>query len=580
MDEHHAALAEHAAVAVVHAVDGGVVLVVRAHGHQREHALIGPARAGAVHRRVAGHGMGEERGLAGGRVPDALAGGVAQPKAAGRGDAGVEILEIVKHLGNQIAHPRIVLDQPQPGNAAALGTGSGQRGRRQARDNRRFGQQQLGRRRVDASGQMHHAHRILHRHALHAAGLPIDLGAPQAGQYQRLASVHQMAAVELGRHMHRQIALAQPAPGGIGVGRGRGEVAAQREEHAAAAVQHQPYRFDGVDAVGARRLEAEHLLQPVEQRGRRLFPDAHAAVALHVAVAAHRAGARAFTPQVAAQQQQVDQHLYGGHRMRVLGDAHAPADDAALRADVDLAGGAQLRFAQAGLARQHFPAFGLQVCGQGLEARGVLGNEGVVENPAARGLLLEHMLHHALDRGQIAAGAHLEVMRADRRGAHGRHLELALRVLETLQAALVQRVEADDARAALVRRAQLAQHARVVGARVLAEDEDRVGMLEVLECHRALAHADLRAHAVAAGLVAHVRAVGEIVGAVLAHEQLVEKGGLVAGATRGIEDRLVGVGQRLQLRGNQGKGRIPFDGQVAIGLRVIAHGMRQAPLVF
>ena len=35
--------------------------------------------------------------------------------------------------------------------------------------------------------------------------------------------------------MHREIALAQRAPGGVGVGRGRGEVAAQREEHPAAA---------------------------------------------------------------------------------------------------------------------------------------------------------------------------------------------------------------------------------------------------------------------------------------------------------------------------------------------------------
>src|SRR3546814_3719587 len=73
----------------------------------------------------------------------------------------------------------------------------------------------------------------------------------------------------------------------------------------------------------------------------------------------------------------------------------------------------------------------------------------------------------------------------------------------------------------------------MVGARVLAEDEDRVGQLEVVQRYRALADADLRRHPRAGWLVAHVRAVGEVVGAELAHEQLVEERGLVAGAPGG-----------------------------------------------
>ena len=40
----------------------------------------------------------------------------------------------------------------------------------------------------------------------------------------------------------------------------------------------------------------------------------------------------------------------------------------------------------------------------------------------------------------------------------------------------------------------------------------------------------------AAGFVAHVRAVGEVVGAVFAHEQLVQERGFVRGAARGVED--------------------------------------------
>src|SRR3546814_5840795 len=88
----------------------------------------------------------------------------------------------------------------------------------------------------------------------------------------------------------------------------------------------------------------------------------------------------------------------------------------------------------------------------------------------------------------------------------------------------------------------------MVGARVLAEDEDRVGQLEVVQRYRALADADLRRHPRAGWLVAHVRAVGEVVGAELAHEQLVEERGLVAGAPGGVEDRLVGRGQRVEVR--------------------------------
>src|SRR3546814_3537390 len=68
MGEQHAALAEHAAVAVVQAVDRGVVLVVRAHGCQREYRLLA-RRAGAVHGQVGRDGMGDEGGAAAGGVP-------------------------------------------------------------------------------------------------------------------------------------------------------------------------------------------------------------------------------------------------------------------------------------------------------------------------------------------------------------------------------------------------------------------------------------------------------------------------------------------------------------------------------
>ncbi|GJE73377.1 hypothetical protein CHKEEEPN_4942 [Methylorubrum podarium] len=69
----------------------------------------------------------------------------------------------------------------------------------------------------------------------------------------------------------------------------------------------------------------------------------------------------------------------------------------------------------------------------------------------------------------------------------------------------------------------------MVGAGILADDEDRVRLLEVFEQHRALADADGLNEGDAARLVAHVRAIGEVVGAVGAGEELVEVGRLQRG---------------------------------------------------
>ena len=50
--------------------------------------------------------------------------------------------------------------------------------------------------------------------------------------------MHQVTAVELGGHMHGELALAERLPGGKGIGRGHGEVAAHGEKHPALAGLH------------------------------------------------------------------------------------------------------------------------------------------------------------------------------------------------------------------------------------------------------------------------------------------------------------------------------------------------------
>ena len=90
------------------------------------------------------------------------------------------------------------------------------------------------------------------------------------------------------------------------------------------------------------------------------------------------------------------------------------------------------------------------------------------------------------------------------------------------------------------------QHARVVGAGVLAGDQDAVGVREVVDGHRALADADGLGQGRARGFVAHVGAVGQVVGAEAAHQQLIEERGLVAGAARGVEHASSGLSSALR----------------------------------
>ena len=63
--------------------------------------------------------------------------------------------------------------------------------------------------------------------------------------------------------------------------------------------------------------------------------------------------------------------------------------------------------------------------------------------------------------------------------------------------------------------------------------------IKIFERHCSLADADRFAQRRAAGFVAHVGTVRQVVGAELAHEELIEKRGFIAGAAGGVEDRLV-----------------------------------------
>ena len=80
---------------------------------------------------------------------------------------------------------------------------------------------------------------------------------------------------------------------------------------------------------------------------RRALPDAHRAVALHVAVAAHRTQPRAGAADVAAQQQEVRDLADRRDGVAVLGQPHRPADDRPLGLGGELGGALDLARARA-----------------------------------------------------------------------------------------------------------------------------------------------------------------------------------------------------------------------------------------
>ncbi len=105
-------------------------------------------------------------------------------------------------------------------------------------------------------------------------------------------------------------------------------------------------------------------------------------------------------------------------------------------------------------------------------------------------ILLEHLLHDALEQRDVAVDPHRQEQA--RRSALPRpsRSQRLLRILEPDHPRLRQRIDADDLAAVARRLLQLGEHARMTGAGILADDEDRIGRREVLDLHRRLADAD------------------------------------------------------------------------------------------
>ena len=119
----------------------------------------------------------------------------------------------------------------------------------------------------------------------------------------------------------------------------------------------------------------------------------------------------------------------------------------------------------------------------------------------------------------------------------------------------------------------------MVGSRVLTGDDDQLRLGEVVEAYGPLADPDGLAKSAPARLVAEIRAVGQVVRAELADEELVEERRLVARAPARVEDRLVRAAERVELRGDEGERVVPGDRLIVRRSRTQHHRMREPPLL-
>lgn len=257
----------------------------------------------------------------------------------------------------------------------------------------------------------------------------------------------------------------------------------------------------------------------------------------------------------------------------MLGEAHGPAHDGALGREDHGKGLFDGGAFQAGRGEGLFPVgFGGRG-GELLVAVGVCGHEGLVDGALGR----EDHLVEEPEEGLVAADADLEEEVVEGRSLD--HAERGLRVLEAFESGLGERVHRNDLRSGGLGLLQGGEHPGVVGAGVLSGDDDQVGVVEVFQGDGSLADADRLGECRAGGLVAHVGAVGQVVGAEFAGEQLEEERGLVAGAAGGVEERFVGGGERAEFLGDDGEGAFPGHGLVPVRALGQIHRLRDASLL-
>src|SRR5262245_3070929 len=99
-------------------------------------------------------------------------------------------------------------------------------------------------------------------------------------------------------------------------------------------------------------------------------------------------------------------------------------------------------------------------------------------------------LAKADNRGEIAAGTELVILRTDRRFRQREHLRRRLWVGEPFKTSFSKWIERNDRRPSLAHRLQLMKHSGAVHTGILPEEEHAIGIGKVLQFDCADRHAD------------------------------------------------------------------------------------------
>ena len=287
-------------------------------------------------------------------------------------------------------------------------------------------------------------------------------------------------------------------------------------------------------------------------------------------MAAHRADARALAPDIAAHQQQVDQHPHAVAAMDVLGQPHSVNADHAFRPSIEFRHLDQVGPRQAAGGLDTVPGQIADPCLERHEVVAMLRNEIAVQGPP-----VEQVLADARDGRDVAAGTQLQIQVGNRRRAARQHFRRILGVHKFDQAAFAHRVEGHDLAAPLHGLLNGVQETRAVRPGVLAKEQHQVAMFEILQHAGADRRADGALQRDAGRLVAHIGTVGQVVVAVKPRKQGIKIRCLKACLARRIKDRRFRI-QPLQRLPDGGEGLSPGGADVTVAGRVIAQGMGQA----
>jgi hypothetical protein len=104
----------------------------------------------------------------------------------------------------------------------------------------------------------------------------------------------------------------------------------------------------------------------------------------------------------------------------------------------------------------------------------------------------------------------------------------------------------------------------MVRPRILPNNKDRVGAIEVIESDGTLANSNDFSQREARRLMAEVGAVGQVIRAELPHKELIQEGRLVAGPPGCVKDRLIRAAQSVKLVRNHRERFIPGNRFVKI----------------